>query len=256
MNKAFLIACVLVMVGVSQQKPHGHHHQNENSSEQKDFDYLVFRQIWPFTSCMFPEGHECTIDDNVKTWVIHGLWPNYNKGYPSFCNKTDKFRPELIESIVPMLEQYWPNLYSDTPLDSFWEHEWEKHGTCALSLSQVTNEKDYFTTTLDLRKKYDFDGILAKASILPDDSKSYELNDIEEAISNALNVEPIVTCYNKNGKQYIAEMQVCLDKSLDLIECKSVQGKAMLSYSSENPCNSETKIFYPSITKQKVIFNL
>lgn len=39
-----------------------------------DFDYLVFRQIWPPPTCMFPGKNTCSISMNVKTWVIHGLW--------------------------------------------------------------------------------------------------------------------------------------------------------------------------------------
>lgn len=141
-------------------------------------------------------------------------------------------------------------------MNSFWQHEWEKHGTCALSLSQVTDEKDYFTTTLNLRKEYDFGAILSKASIIPGDSKSYGLTAIEEAIKKALNVEPIISCYSKDNKQYIAEMQVCLDKKLDLIDCKLAKGQGKLGYSSEKPCSSKAEVFYPPVRGQQVVFNL
>lgn len=39
-----------------------------------DFDYLVFRQIWPQSTCMFPGHHSCSIGRNVTSWVVHGLW--------------------------------------------------------------------------------------------------------------------------------------------------------------------------------------
>ena len=141
-------------------------------------------------------------------------------------------------------------------MTSFWQHEWEKHGTCSLSLSEVANEKDYFTTTLNLRKEYNFDTILSKASITPDDNKPYKLNDIEEAIKKALKVEPIVSCYSQDNKQYIAEMQVCLDRNLELIECKSAQDKGHVAYSSEKPCSTKNEVYYPAIKGQRVIFNV
>lgn len=39
-----------------------------------NFDYIILRQIWPATSCMFPGTHTCAIAKNVTTWVVHGLW--------------------------------------------------------------------------------------------------------------------------------------------------------------------------------------
>lgn len=40
----------------------------------QNFDYLILRQIWPATSCMFPGPNKCTIAKNITTWVVHGLW--------------------------------------------------------------------------------------------------------------------------------------------------------------------------------------
>lgn len=37
--------------------------------------------------------------------------------------------------------------------ESFWAHEWSKHGTCALDI--FPSEYDYFKGTLDLHAKYD-----------------------------------------------------------------------------------------------------
>lgn len=44
------------------------------SNKQVDFDYLILRQIWPPSTCMFPETHTCSIAHNISTWVVHGLW--------------------------------------------------------------------------------------------------------------------------------------------------------------------------------------
>jgi ribonuclease T2 len=50
------------------------------------------------------------------------------------------------------MNHYWPNVKSeptDADYDSFWQHEWTKHGTCS-PLSQL----DYFNTTLNLGKTF------------------------------------------------------------------------------------------------------
>jgi len=48
--------------------------KHEQRGVNADFDYLVFRQIWPQSTCMFPEDHTCSIAKNISTWVVHGLW--------------------------------------------------------------------------------------------------------------------------------------------------------------------------------------
>ena len=67
MNNIFLLVCFMSILTLSIQSPY-----------KKDFDYLMLRQIWPKTSCMYPAGHICTIDKDVNSWVIHGLWYLYN----------------------------------------------------------------------------------------------------------------------------------------------------------------------------------
>ena len=39
-----------------------------------DIDYIILRQIWPASSCMFPGVHTCSISENISSWVLHGLW--------------------------------------------------------------------------------------------------------------------------------------------------------------------------------------
>ena len=41
---------------------------------EDNFDYLVFRQIWPPCTCLFPGKNTCSVGKNVSTWVVHGLW--------------------------------------------------------------------------------------------------------------------------------------------------------------------------------------
>jgi ribonuclease T2 len=89
-----------------------------------------------------------------KYFTIHGLWPQYvTTGYPSFCS-TEPFNASLIETAIGLdtLVTFWPNVqYADTDpaYPQFWEHEWDKHGTCS-GLSQTA----YFETAIDLLIHY------------------------------------------------------------------------------------------------------
>jgi len=97
------------------------------------------------------EEEKCYYLSLLKTgdrWHIHGLWPQYTENsYPTFCKKVE-FDINKLSSILPELNEYW---YSqDEKPDEFWQHEWEKHGSC---MFQEMDELQYFSTTLGLYKK-------------------------------------------------------------------------------------------------------
>ncbi|MFB2768199.1 ribonuclease [Pelatocladus sp. BLCC-F211] len=52
-------------------------------------------------------------------FVLHGLWPQYQQGYPSNCS---------TQKLPPQLKRQFPGLF---PSDKLYDHEWEKHGTCS-----------------------------------------------------------------------------------------------------------------------------
>jgi len=54
-------------------------------------------------------------------FVVHGLWPQYESGYPSFCE------PGGRSSSRPALEEA-RDLFPD---DDLARYQWRKHGTCS-----------------------------------------------------------------------------------------------------------------------------
>ena len=118
-------------------------------------DLYVFAYIWEPESCYEnPSWAQCSAPQSFwgTNFVIHGLWPQYSSGgYPSDCT-SDPFNDEVIANIgADTMNYYWPNVKSeptDPNYDSFWQHEWTKHGTCT-TLTQET----YFNTTINLSKR-------------------------------------------------------------------------------------------------------
>ncbi len=198
---------------------------------------------------------------------------------PFFCNKELPFDPRNLDWLLGRLEEYWPNLYTDTPLESFWyttgyfceyyssnktitiqnenrKHEWEKHGTCALGLPTISDESGYFNTTLGLRDHFDFGPILKGSAIVPDDDKLYDLDLMKAAIKNVLGVEPGLTCYvlKNSRKQYLSQMQICLSKTYEQIDCAptSINMLDLVTKANENKpqqidCQQGIPIHYPTI---------
>lgn len=88
---------------------------------EADFDYYVLALSWSPDYCATDgddDTQQCSLGRKLA-FVLHGLWPQYEKGYPSDCSE-EKLPAGLIEQ--------FPNLYPNT---SLYRHEWEKHGTCS-----------------------------------------------------------------------------------------------------------------------------
>ncbi|GBO98419.1 Ribonuclease Oy [Eumeta japonica] len=156
-------------------------------------------------------------------WTIHGIWPT-RKGSigPNYCNRTWTFDPKQIKSIETVLNEYWKNIEKGTPVYELWSHEWAKHGTCAADLVTLNTELKYFSQGLFWTKRFPINEFLANAGITPSPDKLYPLSDINMAIKNKINVDPIIECHKKGGTNYIAEIRICFDKNLELVDCDGV----------------------------------
>jgi ribonuclease T2 len=94
---------------------------DQASAPAGDFDFYVLSLSWSPDYCATSGGgdpQQCSIGKKLG-FVLHGLWPQYDKGYPSDCS-TQKL-PQAVEA-------EFPGLY---PSQKLYDHEWEKHGTCS-----------------------------------------------------------------------------------------------------------------------------
>jgi ribonuclease T2 len=105
-----------------------------------DFDYYVMSLSWSSNWCAL-EG-DAKSDPQCDggrgfTWVLHGLWPQYEDGWPSFCRtaQPDPSRQDTAEMA---------DIMGGAGLAFY---QWKKHGRCA-GLSAA----DYFDTA---RTAYD-----------------------------------------------------------------------------------------------------
>ncbi|KAF2717671.1 ribonuclease T2 [Polychaeton citri CBS 116435] len=131
------------------------------------------------------------------SWTIHGLWPDRCDGsYDASCDDARAYSniSSIISSfgyndLLSYMQTYWlPN--SGTG-ETFWEHEWGKHGTCVSTLApscfsdyQPTEEVPYFfNRTVSLFKTLPTYDWLKAAGITPSSSQTYSLSAIQSALS-------------------------------------------------------------------------
>lgn len=89
-----------------------------------EFDYYVLALSWSPNWCAL-EGDARQSDQcdarHDHGWILHGLWPQFNRGWPSFCRT-----PEAPPSRRMTAEM--TDIMGSSGLA--W-HQWKKHGTCS-----------------------------------------------------------------------------------------------------------------------------
>ncbi len=168
-----------------------------------EFDYYVMSLSWSPTWCAL-EGDrrnspQCE-DEADNGWVLHGLWPQYETGWPSFCTTTAR-NPSRADT------RDEADLFGSS--GNAW-HQWNKHGRC----SGLTAE-DFYALAREAYSRVERPEIfrkLTKAVSLP-------ASVVEDAFLEANpNLEPdqiTITC--KSGR--IQEARICPTRALELRDC-------------------------------------
>lgn len=165
------------------------------------FDYYVLALSWSPTFCALQGEERGNPQCNRPLgWVLHGLWPQYETGWPSDClsARRDPSRSDTaaMADIMGSSGSAW--------------HQWKKHGRCSGLAA-----KDYFDL---VRIAYDR---VTRPEILRalDRSVTLPATVIEEAF---LKANPgwsadMVTITCKAGR--IQEARLCLTRSLEPRRC-------------------------------------
>jgi len=216
---------------------------NEFKRTSNEFDVLIFTQRWPLTTCFVwkqkSDTNSCAFPKRSE-WTIHGIWPSkYHTLGPQFCNKSLAFNPNTLAPIESELKENWIDIYNGSDHYSLWRHEWNKHGTCAVTVKALNNEFNYFQTGLKLLDKYNMMDVLAKVNILP--GNKYMVQDIFKGIQQILGKRGQITCVidKETRESYVNEIRICFDKTLQLVDCDGIS-------SFPTNCNRSKEIIYPS----------
>jgi ribonuclease T2 len=166
-----------------------------------DFDYYVLSLSWSPTWCALEgEAEGSPQCDRPLGWVLHGLWPQYEEGWPSFCRtaERDPTRRETaaMADIMGTAGLAW--------------YQWKKHGRCA-----GLPPEDYFGLARDAWERVGLPDVFMRL----DRSVRLPASVVEEAFLEANpDWEPdmvTITC----REDRIQEARICLTKDLDPRPC-------------------------------------
>lgn len=173
--------------------------RNQRGGAPGDFDLYVLALSWSPGFCELDgdreRNSEQCADGAGLRFVVHGLWPQYERGYPSECGPSGR-TPSRIA-----LDQA-KGLF---PTEGLARYQWRKHGTCSGS-----SPSDYFADVRRAREKVVIPPVLAKA----DRDQNWTAIDLERAFVAAnpgLRTDMMsVAC--KRG--VLQEVRICLSKDL------------------------------------------
>jgi ribonuclease T2 len=179
-----------------------------------DFDFYVLALSWSPSFCATGAGRspaQCAPGANPG-FVTHGLWPQYQSGYPSRCGGN----PYLPYSALSGLG----DLYPDPGLA---RHEWRQHGLCS-----GKSPSGYFA---DVRAARDALAIPA-ALKAPDGDRRLSPLDIQRAFidANPRLRSGMMAVVCRRG--VFQEARFCLSRDLrDFVSCPEVARQGCFSQS-------------------------
>ncbi|KAF2147633.1 ribonuclease Trv, RNase Trv [Myriangium duriaei CBS 260.36] len=144
------------------------------------------------------------------SWTIHGLWPdNCDGSYPSNCDSSRAYTDisAILENggdkgttALDFMQTYWKDQGGDD--ETFWAHEWGKHGTCYSTLAtkcfspytQYEEVVDFFSQTTILFQSLPTYDWLSQAGITPSSSKKYTTKAFLAALKAPRGVSAAISC--------------------------------------------------------------
>ena len=194
--------------------PVGAKAQDKRQNAPGEFDFYVLSLSWSPSFCEEAAergrgGGRSHIQCNGRPYafVVHGLWPQYENGFPEYCQRPS---PRLNRNIVSSMLDLMP-----APGLIF--NEWDKHGTCS-----GLDGRNYFET---IRKARAVIKIPAEYLDLSQ-AKTVAPGEVEEAFIKAnpglSNAAVSVTC----NRTRLSEVRICLSKDLQFRACEELDRRA------------------------------
>jgi ribonuclease T2 len=188
--------------------------QDRRQNAAGAFDFYVLALSWSPSFCAAsqernpdraPQQPQC--GDRPFSFVVHGLWPQYEKGFPEYCQQPS---PRLDRNIVSSMLDVMPS-----PRLVF--HEWDRHGTCS-----GLSPRAYFDTVRKVRAavKIPAEYLELTAPIMVSPAE------VETAFVKAnpgLTEGGIaVACDNKR----LTEVRICVNRDLQFRSCDETDRRA------------------------------
>jgi ribonuclease T2 len=187
--------------------------QDRRQNAPGEFDFYVLSLSWSpsFCEAASERGNsgrsQAQCGGRPFSFVVHGLWPQYERGFPDYCQRPS---PRLDRNIMMSMLDLMP-----APGLIF--AEWDKHGTCS-----GLSAKSYFETIRKARSAVKIPPEYLELS----ETKTAAPAEIEDAfikVNPGLSNSAIaVTC----DRTRLSEVRICMSKDLQFRACEETDRRA------------------------------
>lgn len=185
--------------------------RSRRSSPSGDFDFYVLSLSWSPTFCGSEAGQrsrqQCGINSRSE-FVVHGLWPQYNRGFPSNCSAVTRSIPRNAMDKAAAI----------FPDEGLARYQWTKHGTCS-----GQGPSEYFDDVASARSKVVIPARFARPNVELDTSPQ-EIEREFVNINRGLRSDMMsIQC----RRQMLTEVRICFSKDLrEFVSCPEVNRSA------------------------------
>jgi ribonuclease T2 len=96
------------------------HRSHASDDTPGEFAYYLLSLSWSPAYCLSsPGAAECNGPRRFG-FIVHGLWPQYERGWPEYCDVRGAVPDEVAQGISDLM-----------PARGLVYHEWSAHGTCS-----------------------------------------------------------------------------------------------------------------------------
>jgi ribonuclease T2 len=187
--------------------------QDRRQNAPGEFDFYVLSLSWSPSFCEAAaergnSGRRSQVQcERPYSFVVHGLWPQYERGFPEYCQRPS---PRLDRNIMTSMLDLMP-----APGLIF--NEWDKHGTCS-----GLGARAYFESVRKARAAVKIPEEFLQLS----EQKTIAPADLEAAfikVNPGLSSEAIsVICSSRR----LSEVRVCLSKDMQFRACDEIDRRA------------------------------
>ncbi|MGL3213284.1 ribonuclease T2 family protein [Bradyrhizobium sp. BR 1433] len=205
----FLISVAIILCGAV-----GASAQDRRQNAPGEFDFYVLSLSWSPSFCEAASergnngrGTQAQCGGRPYSFVVHGLWPQYERGFPEYCQRPS---PQLARSIMS-------SMLDLMPAPGLIYNEWDKHGTCS-----GLGERAYFEAIRKARATVkipeEFLQLSEPKTVAPDELETAFIK-VNPGLSNSA---ISVTCDSKR----LSEVRICLSKDLQFRSCEEIDRRA------------------------------
>jgi ribonuclease T2 len=180
------------------------HRDRASGGEPGDFAYYLLSLSWSPAFCQSsPNSAEC---DGRRRFgfIVHGLWPQDEKGWPENCDVHTQVPEEVAKGISDLM-----------PARGLIYHEWTAHGTCS-----GLDPAQYFGLVRRAYTQIVIPPEFTQPSQAIQQSPAAVLGAFQRANSKLPPLSLLVTCSGQ-GTPRLREVHVCMDRDLTPRACSA-----------------------------------